>query len=47
MAKIKMAGKKSSGPAGPKNPAALGCLIIIGIIILIVGYLLFISIAQK
>lgn len=46
MAKIKPAGSKK-GPAGPKNPGAVGCLILIAGIVVLFGVVLFYSISGK
>ncbi len=46
MAKIKPAGGKKS-PAGPKNPQAVGCLILIAIVVVVVGAVLFYSMGAK
>jgi hypothetical protein len=46
MAKIKPAGSKK-GPAGPTNPGAVGCLILIAGIAVLVGVVLFYSLGGK
>ena len=46
MAKIKPAGGKKDA-AGPKNPGAVGCLVLVGIIFLIIGIVLYYSIAKN
>lgn len=46
MAKIKPAGSKK-GRVGPKNPGAVGCLILIAGIVLLFGMVLFYSISGK
>jgi hypothetical protein len=46
MAKIKIAGKKKAEPAGPKAPGAIGCLLLIGMILLILGVVMYLSIAK-
>jgi hypothetical protein len=46
MAKIKIAGGKKAA-AGPKNPGAVGCLILIGGIILLVSVVLYYSLSRS
>ena len=46
MAKIKPAGARK-GPAGPKNPGAVGCLILIIGAAILVGVVLFYSFGTK
>ncbi|MBI4893967.1 MAG: hypothetical protein HY821_25340 [Acidobacteria bacterium] len=46
MAKIKPASGKK-GPAGPKNPQAIGCLVLIAIAVAVVGAVLFYSMGAK
>ena len=46
MAKIKPAGSRK-GPAGPKNPGAVGCLILVGIAVVVIGFVLFYSMGTK
>jgi hypothetical protein len=46
MAKIRPAGGKK-GPVGPKNPGAVGCLILVGIAVVVIGFVLFYSMGTK
>lgn len=46
MAKIKPAGGKKSA-VGPKNPGAVGCLILIGAIVVLVGLVMYFSLARS
>lgn len=46
MAKIRPKGSKK-GPVGPKNPGAVGCLILIAGIVVLFGVVLFYSISSK
>jgi hypothetical protein len=46
MAKIKPAGgAKTRG--GPKNPGAIGCLVLIGLVLLVICLVLFFSLSPK
>jgi hypothetical protein len=46
MAKIKpVSGAKT--PAGPKNPGAIGCLVLIGLVLLVICLVLFFSLSPK
>ncbi len=46
MAKIKPAGGKK-GPTGPKNPGAVGCLILLVSIFVIIGIVMYYSLARN
>jgi hypothetical protein len=46
MAKIKPASGKKA-PVGPKNPGAVGCLILAGIAVVVIGFVLFYSMGAK
>ena len=47
MAKIKPAGRKKSSTAGPSNPAAFGCIILLALIVIVVGVVLYFSFVSK
>ncbi len=46
MAKIKPASGKKT-PSGPKNPGAVGCLVLIGLVLVVIALVLFFSLSPK
>lgn len=46
MAKIRIAGSAKKAPVGPKNPGAIGCIILIGAAFIVVSLVLYYSIAK-
>ena len=46
MAKIKIAGGSKKSPVGPKNPGAVGCIILIASILILVCLVLYYSLAK-
>lgn len=46
MAKIRIAGGSKKSPVGPKNPGAVGCIILIGAALILVSLVLYYSLAR-
>jgi len=46
MAKIKISGGSKKSPVGPKNPGAVGCIIIIAAAFVLVCLVLYFSLAK-
>ena len=46
MAKIKIAGGSKKSPIGPKNPGAVGCIILIAMALILVSVVLYYSLAR-
>ena len=46
MAKIKIAGGSKRAAIGPKNPGAVGCIILIGAALILVSVVLYYSLAK-
>ncbi len=46
MAKIKIAGETRKGPVGPKNPGAVGCIVLLALAFILVCLVLYFSLAR-
>ncbi|HEY3444292.1 MAG TPA: hypothetical protein VGK29_26305 [Paludibaculum sp.] len=46
MAKIKIAGGPKKGVVGPANPGAIGCIVLIGLALILVAVVLYYSLAK-